>query len=149
MKLPLNTSVAQRRLRAVTVAFAVTLLAGSATPQAGAPSATGGEASDPASVTEPETLVTDNVVPDGGLSFRVELSSRWSSQASGPSELYRSTLVLREDGAPLGPENSQHAEIREFGRGAYSHWGDYLGSPHVLRGESGARDRRRACRLRV
>jgi hypothetical protein len=34
-----------------------------------------------------------------------------------------STLVLLEDGKPLGPPHCAHAEIRKEGQGRYSHWG--------------------------
>ena len=37
-----------------------------------------------------------------------------------------STLRIYEDGIPLGPAHSGHADIREFGRGRFSHWGDVL-----------------------
>jgi hypothetical protein len=37
-----------------------------------------------------------------------------------------STLRIYEDGVALGPAHSQHADIRQFGRGRYSHWGDSL-----------------------
>jgi hypothetical protein len=35
-----------------------------------------------------------------------------------------SRLQLFEDGRPLGPAHSQHADIRAKGRGLYSHWGE-------------------------
>lgn len=34
----------------------------------------------------------------------------------------KSMLVLYENGKPLGPPRSAHAQIRETGRGRYSHW---------------------------
>ena len=37
-----------------------------------------------------------------------------------------STLLLFEDGHPLGPGHSLHDEIRKEGRGRYSHWGSNL-----------------------
>lgn len=42
-----------------------------------------------------------------------------------PSDQFggHSTLILLEDGKPLGPAHSAHAEIRKEGRGRYSHWG--------------------------
>jgi hypothetical protein len=33
---------------------------------------------------------------------------------------------LFEDGRPLGPARSAHDRIRQFGGGAYSHWGSQL-----------------------
>jgi hypothetical protein len=41
-----------------------------------------------------------------------------SDQGGGHSD-----LVLLEDGKPLGPPHSAHAEIRKEGQGRYSHWG--------------------------
>lgn len=38
----------------------------------------------------------------------------------------RSSWRLLEDGRPLGPAHSLHAQIREDGAGAFSHWGDKL-----------------------
>lgn len=37
-----------------------------------------------------------------------------------------SNLKLYEDGVALGPPHSQHSDIRQLGRGRYSHWGDTL-----------------------
>jgi hypothetical protein len=37
-----------------------------------------------------------------------------------------SNLKIYEDDVPLGPAHSQHADIRQLGRGRYSHWGDTL-----------------------
>lgn len=34
-----------------------------------------------------------------------------------------SRLTLFEDGKPLGPAHSSHADIRSLGRGRFSHWG--------------------------
>jgi hypothetical protein len=38
----------------------------------------------------------------------------------------RSTVWLCEDGKPLGPRHSTHDHIRGVGRGAFSHWQDYV-----------------------
>jgi hypothetical protein len=38
----------------------------------------------------------------------------------------RSRLILLEDGVPLGPLYADHAQIRAYDRGQYSHWGEYL-----------------------
>lgn len=39
---------------------------------------------------------------------------------------HASNLKIYEDGVPLGPAHSQHVDIRNLGRGRYSHWGDTL-----------------------
>ena len=41
-------------------------------------------------------------------------------------DAFRSTLALFEDGRELGPRHTQHAWIREQGRGSFSHWGSAL-----------------------
>jgi hypothetical protein len=38
----------------------------------------------------------------------------------------RSSLILLDDGKPLGPPHSAHTIIREAGHGAFSHWGEML-----------------------
>lgn len=38
----------------------------------------------------------------------------------------RSPLMVFEDGQPLGPAHSAHADIMTAGCGRFSHWGDYL-----------------------
>ncbi len=37
----------------------------------------------------------------------------------------QSTLVLREDGHPLGPQHASHDAVRQIGDGAYSHWDNH------------------------
>jgi hypothetical protein len=39
---------------------------------------------------------------------------------------HASTLRIYEDGVPLGPAHSSDADIRELGKGRYSHWEDAL-----------------------
>lgn len=58
--------------------------------------------------------------PDLGYAY-------WSAGVYPPTETDdldgdRSTLMLFEDGKPLGPAHTLHATIRETGRGAFSHW---------------------------
>lgn len=38
----------------------------------------------------------------------------------------RSRVILLEDGKPLGPSHSIHADIADVGRGRFSHWGDAI-----------------------
>lgn len=40
--------------------------------------------------------------------------------------LQRSSLLLLEDGKPLGPAHAPHEAIRSFGGGRYSYWPDLL-----------------------
>ncbi len=37
-----------------------------------------------------------------------------------------STLMIYEDGRPLGPAHAQHDNIRKMGQGRFSHWGEAL-----------------------
>lgn len=71
---------------------------------------------------------------NGDNSFQVvsTLESKWlrfleirSDQIGRPSQ---SNLVILEDGKPLAPPHSIHAEIKEKGNGRYSHWVTPTGS---------------------
>lgn len=60
------------------------------------------------------------LVPDVGLApFRYLPGD----QSGAP---YTSSLLLLENGQPLGPAHSSHADIREKGGGRYSHWNTTL-----------------------
>jgi len=48
------------------------------------------------------------------------------SESDAPYDEMRSPLVLLEDDRALGPPHSDHATIRNIGRGAYSHWQEYI-----------------------
>jgi hypothetical protein len=52
----------------------------------------------------------------------------WSDSMDTP---LRSPLIILQDERPLGPCHAPHDRIREFGGGAYSHWGPsiYLSTP--------------------
>ena len=49
-----------------------------------------------------------------------------SDQASNNDHPNRSQYILCENGAQLGSSNALHANIRDIGKGDYSHWGQYL-----------------------
>jgi hypothetical protein len=57
-----------------------------------------------------------------GHAWIVALPPEWAQFSSNVQEYDRSHLRLTENGVRLGPANATHAEIREDGRGAYSHW---------------------------
>jgi hypothetical protein len=62
--------------------------------------------------------------PSGWIAL-LHMATRLSplaAEADDLQHLRRSRLRLFEDGQPLGPPHSLHAEIRKNGRGAYSHW---------------------------
>jgi hypothetical protein len=58
----------------------------------------------------------------GGFAFLADLA-RYRDVADFMDAPSRSKLMLCEDGKPLGPAHSLHADIRNKGLGLYSHWG--------------------------
>lgn len=62
---------------------------------------------------------------DAGHRWRVELP-RHAAFADTVAAPRRSTIMLYEDGMPLGFAHTPHAHIEQFGGGRYSHWGDQL-----------------------
>jgi len=58
----------------------------------------------------------------GGFAFLGDLA-RYRDASDSVDAPSRSTLILCEDGKPLGPPHSMHADIRSKGLGLYSHWG--------------------------
>jgi hypothetical protein len=73
---------------------------------------------------EPITpLEPAKIVANGGKSYYTPLPP--SVGASDTNEHpTRSTLLVLEDGKPLGAPHSLHEDIRKLGGGRYSHWGD-------------------------
>jgi SAM-dependent methyltransferase len=63
--------------------------------------------------------------PELGACWCVDLPelAKLSDSSDSPS---RSTLIVLEDGRPLGPPHSAHDLIRSAGHGSLSHWGDAL-----------------------
>ena len=66
-----------------------------------------------------EVLDPKNVNHEIGNCYTVGLQHGAPSDVAGG----HSDLVLLEDGKPLGPAHSPHVDIRNEGRGRYSHWG--------------------------
>jgi hypothetical protein len=58
----------------------------------------------------------------GGFAFLGDLA-RYRDVSDFVDAPSRSTLILCEDGKPLGPAHSIHEDIRKKGLGLYSHWG--------------------------
>lgn len=48
------------------------------------------------------------------------------NQANDATNLQRSSLVVYEDGKPLGPSNSAFDDIRKIGKGRFNHWEDVV-----------------------
>lgn len=80
-------------------------------------------------VTEPAAVRAradlENARPDTGHCWTVPLPALADvcDHSGAPS---RSTLLLFEDDRPLGPAHASHQDVRDRGRGAYSHWGEQL-----------------------
>jgi len=66
------------------------------------------------------TLCPSQLKGDGGHCHQVLLGRHFLGD--GLEGHPRSTLRLFENGKPLGPAHASHADIREKGRGRYSHW---------------------------
>ena len=67
-------------------------------------------------------IAPESVRPEKGHAWIVTLPPEWAASSSDLKHLDRSRLRLTENGTPLGPGNATHAEIRDEGKGAYSHW---------------------------
>lgn len=106
-----------RRARRILAAVACTLVAAALSCRDRAHAA-------PAAAAPPLELQIspDLVRPEQGHAWIVALPEEWARYSSDLQNLDRSRLKLTENGAPLGPGNATHAEIREEGKGAYSHW---------------------------
>jgi 2-polyprenyl-3-methyl-5-hydroxy-6-metoxy-1,4-benzoquinol methylase len=62
---------------------------------------------------------------EAGLCWQVDLPAD-IAQGDGAGNPARSTLLLFENGQPLGPAHADHNRIRVRGGGIYSHWGRRL-----------------------
>ena len=62
---------------------------------------------------------------NGEVGWHIALPSL-SARASNNDFPNRSQFVLCENGVKLGASNALHANIRDIGKGDYSHWDDYL-----------------------
>jgi len=66
-----------------------------------------------------EVLDPKHMSSEIGFAYQVSIDHGAPSDVAGG----RSELVLLENGKPLGPAHSAHADIRKEGLGRYSHWG--------------------------
>ena len=74
-------------------------------------------------------IAPEHIRPVAGLPYAVPVPQAefpYAVRGDGARSLRRSTLVLYEDGARLGPAHAPHRHIRDVGRGAYSQWGRIL-----------------------
>ncbi len=60
-----------------------------------------------------------SAVPNGGVGYLIDLRQVGGDTTSAPET---STLKLFENGSPIGPAHSLHADIRSQGQGRFSHW---------------------------
>jgi O-methyltransferase len=67
----------------------------------------------------------DGLAPELGLCWACSLPAGCTAGDSS-EQPQRSSLRLFENGHEIGPAHSTHDEIRKFGGGRYSHWGDRL-----------------------
>lgn len=65
----------------------------------------------------------DGLRSDGGFAYKIGYVL-----PGGDSNEFPTVSVLRifENGVELHPAHSQHADIRDFGKGRFSHWGTTL-----------------------
>lgn len=65
------------------------------------------------------------VIKPANMNHEIALAYTAGIEHGAPSDVAggHSDLVLLEDGKPLGPAHSAHADIRKQGKGRYSHWG--------------------------
>jgi hypothetical protein len=67
----------------------------------------------------------EEVLDPKSISHEIGFAYTAGVQHGAPSDVAggHSDLVLMENGKPLGPAHSAHADIRKDGQGRYSHWG--------------------------
>jgi len=62
---------------------------------------------------------------EGGYAWQIAIPEL-GAFADGMTDPNRSMLVLLEDGEPLSLRHAIHDDVRQKGKGRYSHWGDFL-----------------------
>jgi len=76
------------------------------------------------------TLAAEQILPLEGQAFQVDLKHRllwpWQARSDNPFNLYRSELLLFEDGRPLGPPHAPYDQVHQEGGGGYLHWARLL-----------------------
>ncbi|RZL51224.1 MAG: pectate lyase [Pedobacter sp.] len=70
------------------------------------------------------SLVLTGIKSDGGYAYK--LSNALSTSGDSNSQPKLSTLRLFENGIELNPAHSLHQDIRDLGKGRFSHWGNTL-----------------------
>ena len=70
-------------------------------------------------------LISFSKFDDSGIAF-VYYADKLRNLADTPDAPDRSPVVLYEDGKPLGPAHTLHADISKLGHGRFSHWGKII-----------------------
>jgi pectate lyase len=70
------------------------------------------------------TVSLTNLKSDGGYAYKIAYPLTQTGDSN--TEPTVSTLRLYENGVELGPAHSVHQDIRDFGKGRFSHWGTTL-----------------------
>lgn len=73
---------------------------------------------------DPQTLDLIGLKSDSGFAYK--LSYDFPIPGDSQTERTQSTLRLFENGVELGPAHSNHDDIRKYGLGQFSHWGNAL-----------------------
>lgn len=68
------------------------------------------------------SLDASQIQPEKGLAFTYQ-APHLESEADMTGQSTRSPYFLLEDGKPLAPAHSIHEDIRNNGKGRWSHWG--------------------------
>lgn len=70
-------------------------------------------------------LATENIRHDQGFAYHIKLPADVPPGDCG-SEPYLSKILLFENGTALWPPHSTHDDIRNIGKGLYSHYGSFI-----------------------
>lgn len=66
------------------------------------------------------TLINRNLRSDGGVAYKISIPVENGDTQESPNQ---SNLKLYENGKELGEAHARHADIRNIGKGKFSHWG--------------------------
>lgn len=77
-----------------------------------------------AATSTPVAVDLTNLRNDGGYAYHISYRLPVTGDSNTSPKV--STMQLYEDGKPLGPAHSVHQDIRDYGKGRFSHWGTTL-----------------------
>jgi hypothetical protein len=70
------------------------------------------------------TLDASKATSDGGFAYLISIDPSLTGDSN--EQLTVSTVKVFENGVEIGPAHSVHADIRNYGKGRFSHWGSTL-----------------------